>query len=360
MGWIGAPRKWSILIFVAALVGSAMPTQWVASVTSQGTNYEVVGAAISAGPRGVHGSKPRTSDVSMTARTTAAAGDGATTPASGCAATVTLAVTIAYGSHKEWSRHDVLVYQPPRGVRVLNAAVPVAPHRSPPSLSRHRPQAAPPSSTPRDATSVRFPLARARHGRTTVNLRLALRASPLPIRDRHGHRHLVIAAVVGGATRVMRGQTTLRHATLRLFTPITCVRVRSHGPGGKRTPTATTTPTATRTTATATPNTAPVPTTVTILNYAFSPASITIAPGMTVIWTNRDSVAHTVTADDNSWGSGNLAQGATYSHTFTTPGVYPYHCAIHPGMHGSVTVTTSAQAGRAPPGSSPRFRRPPV
>jgi len=339
MWWIDAARKWSILIFVAVLVGVATPTQWAATATSQGNNHEVVGAATSTGLRNGHGSKPRASNVSMTARTTAAAGGRATTPESGCAATVTLAVTIAYGSHKEWSRNDALVYQPPRGVRVLNAAVPAVPHRSPPSSSRHRPQAAPPASTPRAATSVRFPLARARHGRTTVNLRLALRASPLLIRDRHGHRHLVTGAVVDGAMRVMRGQTILGHATPRLFTPITCVRVRSHGPGGKRPPTATTTPTATRTTATATPNTAPVPTTVTILNYAFSPATITIAPGMTVIWTNRDSVAHTVTADDGSWGSGNLAQGDTYSHTFTTSGAYPYHCAIHPGMQGSVTVT---------------------
>jgi plastocyanin len=58
-----------------------------------------------------------------------------------------------------------------------------------------------------------------------------------------------------------------------------------------------------------------------------------------VTWTNLDGVAHTVTADDGSWGSGTLGQGATYSHVFTSPGTYTYHCAIHPFMTGTVTVT---------------------
>jgi hypothetical protein len=50
-------------------------------------------------------------------------------------------------------------------------------------------------------------------------------------------------------------------------------------------------------------------------------------------------VAHTVTADDGSWGSSTLGQGATYSQVFTSPGTYTYHCAIHPSMKGTVVVT---------------------
>jgi amicyanin len=77
----------------------------------------------------------------------------------------------------------------------------------------------------------------------------------------------------------------------------------------------------------------------TIQNVAFSPNPITIAPGSTVTWTNRDGAPHTVTADDGSWGSSTLRQGGTYSHVFTSPGSYTYHCAIHPFMKGTVVVT---------------------
>jgi plastocyanin len=75
-----------------------------------------------------------------------------------------------------------------------------------------------------------------------------------------------------------------------------------------------------------------------IQNFAFSPNPITIALGSTVTWTNLDGVAHTVTADDGSWGSSTLGQGGTYSHVFTSPGSYTYHCAIHPYMTGTVVV----------------------
>jgi plastocyanin len=45
-----------------------------------------------------------------------------------------------------------------------------------------------------------------------------------------------------------------------------------------------------------------------------------------------------VTADGNGFGSGALAQGASFSFTFARPGTYAYHCSIHPSMHGSVVV----------------------
>jgi YVTN family beta-propeller protein len=75
-----------------------------------------------------------------------------------------------------------------------------------------------------------------------------------------------------------------------------------------------------------------------IKNFAFSPATITIAPGQSVTWTNDDSIPHTATADDGKWTSGNLEQGKTYSHKFNAAGNYTYHCGIHPYMKGKVVV----------------------
>jgi predicted lipoprotein with Yx(FWY)xxD motif/plastocyanin len=99
-------------------------------------------------------------------------------------------------------------------------------------------------------------------------------------------------------------------------------------------------------TATASPEASPAATAapaaaataVTIANFAFDAPSITIAVGASVTWTNNDSVAHTVTADDGSFDSGNLDSGKTFSFTFTKAGTYTYHCAIHPNMTGTIVV----------------------
>ena len=78
---------------------------------------------------------------------------------------------------------------------------------------------------------------------------------------------------------------------------------------------------------------------VTIDNFAFAPATLTIKAGSTVTWTNRDEEPHTVAASDGSFHSPGMGTGATYSHTFTTPGKFDYVCSIHPMMHGTVVVT---------------------
>jgi plastocyanin len=78
-------------------------------------------------------------------------------------------------------------------------------------------------------------------------------------------------------------------------------------------------------------------TAVTIANFAFSPAEVTVKVGDTVTWTNNDSVPHTVTGAD--FDSSQLAPGATFSHTFTKAGSFDYKCMIHPSMApGKVTV----------------------
>jgi len=81
---------------------------------------------------------------------------------------------------------------------------------------------------------------------------------------------------------------------------------------------------------------------VSISNYAFHPATITVVIGVnnTVKWTNNDAVSHTVTSDTSLFGSGTLAQGDTYTHTFNQTGTYGYHCSIHAFMTGTVIVLT--------------------
>lgn len=78
--------------------------------------------------------------------------------------------------------------------------------------------------------------------------------------------------------------------------------------------------------------------TVSIKNFAFSAATLTVSSGTTVKWTNNDATAHTVTADDGSFDSGNIAPGGTFSHTFSAAGTTKYHCSIHTNMTASVAV----------------------
>jgi plastocyanin len=87
---------------------------------------------------------------------------------------------------------------------------------------------------------------------------------------------------------------------------------------------------------------------VTIQTYAFSPSTLTVAPGTTVVWTNKDSVAHTITSGTGAWlDSGSLVTNKTFSHTFATAGSYPYHCSSHPSMTAKVIVGSGGMSGRS-------------
>lgn len=78
---------------------------------------------------------------------------------------------------------------------------------------------------------------------------------------------------------------------------------------------------------------------ITINNFAFSPATLTINKGETVVWTNSDPMAHTVTSDSGSeLSSGTLSKGQTYSHTFNDAGTYNYHCNFHSSMKATIIV----------------------
>ena len=77
---------------------------------------------------------------------------------------------------------------------------------------------------------------------------------------------------------------------------------------------------------------------VTIQNFAFSPASLTIKKGDVVTWTNQDSAPHQVTSDNGKFQGPAISKSETYSFTFNETGTFPYHCAIHPMMKGTITV----------------------
>jgi len=80
--------------------------------------------------------------------------------------------------------------------------------------------------------------------------------------------------------------------------------------------------------------------TLSIKDFAFTPAALTIKAGTTVTVTNHDSATHTWTATNKTFDSGELATGKTFTFTFTKPGTYSYICSIHASMHGTVTVTS--------------------
>lgn len=111
--------------------------------------------------------------------------------------------------------------------------------------------------------------------------------------------------------------------------------------------------------------------TINIYDFYYSPAGTTVRAGTEVHWVNNGPSAHTTTSDTGIWDSGSLAAptsggggtgtpppsapppsnpypmllvGGTFSTTFSNPGVYGFHCSIHPpatqpGFVGTVTVT---------------------
>jgi plastocyanin len=78
---------------------------------------------------------------------------------------------------------------------------------------------------------------------------------------------------------------------------------------------------------------------VKIDNFTFGPTTLTVAPGTTVTWTNRDDIPHTVVSDDKTtFKSKALDTGDQFSYTFAKPGKYSYFCSVHPKMTAEVVV----------------------
>ena len=79
---------------------------------------------------------------------------------------------------------------------------------------------------------------------------------------------------------------------------------------------------------------------ISMVNFSFSPKEVAIKKGTTVTWTNQDSAVHTVTSDMPLFDSGDLAQGKSFSYTFSTAGTFAYHCIPHQAkMTGTIVVT---------------------
>ena len=77
---------------------------------------------------------------------------------------------------------------------------------------------------------------------------------------------------------------------------------------------------------------------VSIENYSYSPDPLTIAVGSTVVWTNRDEVAHTVVSRDRLFSSPDLEANQHFEFTFKKAGRFDYFCSLHPEMTGRIVV----------------------
>lgn len=77
---------------------------------------------------------------------------------------------------------------------------------------------------------------------------------------------------------------------------------------------------------------------VDIAKFLFTQKEITVAPGTTVVWTNRDETPHSVAANDKSFSSKGLDTNDKFEHTFAKEGDFDYICTVHPFMTGVVHV----------------------
>lgn len=85
---------------------------------------------------------------------------------------------------------------------------------------------------------------------------------------------------------------------------------------------------------------------IAISSFKYVPREMEVKKGDKVIWTNKDGVAHTVTAADNAFDSGDIL-GEPFEHTFETVGEFPYKCSHHGGMKGKIIVV-EAEANPKP------------
>ena len=85
-------------------------------------------------------------------------------------------------------------------------------------------------------------------------------------------------------------------------------------------------------------------------NFTFTPATLTIAPGTTVTWTNGDDIPHSIVNPVSKVRSKPLDTGESYSFTFASAGRFEYFCGLHPHMKGMILVApwTKACARRHP------------
>ncbi len=78
---------------------------------------------------------------------------------------------------------------------------------------------------------------------------------------------------------------------------------------------------------------------LTIKDFAFSPEPLTVAKGTVIKVVNEDDAAHTATAKDDSFDSGELAKGESKEITLSEAGEFAYQCDIHDYMQGVIRVS---------------------
>ena len=93
-------------------------------------------------------------------------------------------------------------------------------------------------------------------------------------------------------------------------------------------------------------------TSVTISDFRFGPASVTVNVGDTVRWTNDGPTGHSATSTSGGFDTGILAKGASSSATFDTAGTYSYICTPHPFMKGTVRVVAAGGGGSSGSGGA--------
>ena len=81
--------------------------------------------------------------------------------------------------------------------------------------------------------------------------------------------------------------------------------------------------------------------TVHIKDFKFTPATLHVETGDTVVFINDDTDSHTATSTTHAFDSGGLDTGDRWTMTFSKPGSYSYICALHPYMKGVIVVTKS-------------------
>jgi len=88
---------------------------------------------------------------------------------------------------------------------------------------------------------------------------------------------------------------------------------------------------------------------ISIDNFTFSPAKLTVKAGTTITWTNKDDIPHGIASTDNAFTrSKALDTDDAFSLTLTTPGTYQYFCYIHPHMVGTIVVEAATGENAKP------------
>jgi plastocyanin len=87
-----------------------------------------------------------------------------------------------------------------------------------------------------------------------------------------------------------------------------------------------------------TPGTPSTSTAIDVNDASFDPAATTVAVGATVTWTWRTTITHNVTFNLSSLGTSGDKNSGSFAKNFGAAGTFSYHCTIHQGMTGTVTV----------------------